>query len=63
LVKSSVGSSWGTSGALATMRCPFRSKYFRKDARISLEVIGSIVVEATEVTEATGITRSNGEAE
>src|SRR5688572_25222887 len=42
-VNSSVGSSWGTSGELATMRWPFRSKYLRKEARISLEVILSIV--------------------
>ena len=36
LVKSSVGSSPGTSGELGTTRWPCRSKYFRKDARISL---------------------------
>src|SRR5262245_44323307 len=39
LVKSSVGSSCGTSDELGTMRCPFCSKYLRNDARISLEVI------------------------
>src|SRR5206468_8370526 len=41
LVKRSVGSSPGTSGELATMRWPCRSKYLRKDARISLAVITS----------------------
>src|SRR5712671_5509046 len=39
LVKSSVGSSFGTSAELGTTRCPRLSKYLRKDARISLEVI------------------------
>src|SRR5229473_4175606 len=39
LVKSNVGSSPGTSGALGTTRWPFLSKYFKKDDRISLEVI------------------------
>src|SRR5215510_15152414 len=43
LVKRSVGSSCGTSGELGTMRWPFFSKYFRKEARISLDVIVSIV--------------------
>src|SRR5687768_17312897 len=41
LVKSSDGSSCGTSDELATTRCPFRSKYSRNDARISLQVIGA----------------------
>src|SRR5689334_19380483 len=41
-VKSSVGSSCGTSGELRTMRWPFFSKYVRKDERISLEVISFI---------------------
>ena len=39
LVKSSVGSSPGTSGELGTMRWPFCSKNFRNDARISFEVM------------------------
>src|SRR3954464_10372599 len=38
-VKSSVGSSPGTSGELGTARWPCCSKYFRKDARISFAVI------------------------
>ena len=38
-VKSSVGSSCGTSGELGTTRWPFRSKNFRKEARISFDVI------------------------
>src|SRR5687767_473419 len=42
-VKSSVGSPCGTRGELGTIRWPFRSKYFRKEARISLEVIAPIV--------------------
>src|SRR4051794_12661402 len=40
-VKSSVGSSPGTSGELATIRWPCCSKYFRNERRISLEVMGS----------------------
>src|SRR5258707_10335182 len=44
LVNSSVGSSCGTSGELGTMRCPLRSKYLRKDARISFDVIGRILL-------------------
>jgi hypothetical protein len=39
LVKSSVGSSPGTSGELGTTRWPFFSKYVRNDARISFAVI------------------------
>src|SRR5512142_3302724 len=39
LVKSSVGSSTGTSDEEGTMRCPWRSKYFRKPVRISRESI------------------------
>src|SRR5258706_12041958 len=38
-VKSSVGSSPGTSGELGTMRWPCFSKYLRNDERISFEVI------------------------
>jgi hypothetical protein len=38
-VKSSVGSSPGTSGELGTTRWPFVSKYFRNDDRISFAVI------------------------
>src|SRR4051812_10118490 len=43
-VKSSVGSSAGTSGELGTIPGPLFAKYLRKDARISLEVIGSILM-------------------
>ena len=39
LVKSSVGSSCGTSGELGTMRCWCRSKYCRKERRISLALV------------------------
>src|SRR5256885_15421940 len=39
LVKSSVGSSCGTSGELGTMRWPFCSKNLRKAARTSFDVI------------------------
>src|SRR5262245_3082093 len=39
LVKSSVGSSCGTSGELGTIRWPFRSKYLRNERRISLAVM------------------------
>src|SRR5262245_50066253 len=39
LVKRRVGSSWGTSGELCTTRWPCRSKYARKERRISCEVI------------------------
>jgi hypothetical protein len=42
LVKSSVGSSPGTSEELGTTRWPFRLKYSRNDARISFEVIDSL---------------------
>jgi hypothetical protein len=41
LVKSSVGSSPGTSDELGTTRWPFFLKKPRKDARISFEVIRS----------------------
>ena len=44
LVKSRVGSSPGTSGELATTRWPCRSKYFRKEARISLGCTLSILL-------------------
>ena len=37
-MKSSVGSSCGTSGELGTTRCSCRSKNVKKDARISFEV-------------------------
>src|SRR5512132_2037610 len=47
LVKSSVGSSCGTSGELGTIRCPLLSKYFRKDRRMSLALVVVIVDRAT----------------
>jgi hypothetical protein len=44
LVKSSVGSSPGTSGELGTMRWPLFSKNFRNEVLISLDVIGSVML-------------------
>jgi len=43
LVKSSVGSSYGITGALGTILCPRSSKNFRKLFRISVEVILFVV--------------------
>ena len=43
LVNSSVGSSCGTSGELATVRWPCVAKYWRNDARMALGCIGDMV--------------------